>query len=217
MNVNIAITTKKLKIYNDKNMKAQIKSKDRIRDLAEVYTSDKEINAILDLLGDVSFNIDYRYLEPSCGNGNFLVAILERKMKKVCSQYKKIQEFEFYSLKAISSLYGVDIDKENIEEAKNRMKDVIIDRFSDSLNTKKPNYGFYKSVDYILKKNIIKGDMINGIQKIKFTEFTSPKLFKFQQKIYALPDLMKSAGSLWESNPEAIEEIPLVNYLELDK
>jgi hypothetical protein len=62
---------------------SQIKSKDRVRDLAEVYTAEREVNAMLELLGPVNANITATYLEPACGNGNFLVAILERKLKVI--------------------------------------------------------------------------------------------------------------------------------------
>lgn len=193
----------------------QVKSKERVRDLAEVFTADREVNAMLDLVGDSSYSIDFRYLEPSCGNGNFTVAILERKMISVCEKYKKLQDFEFYSLMALGSIYGVDIASDNIKEARQRMKNVIVDRFSDVQNSRQPTDGFYKSVDYILKHNLIKGDMLNGEQKIKFTEFTSPKIYKFQQRIFRLIDLIGATGSLWADSPDPVSEIPMKNYWEL--
>jgi hypothetical protein len=193
----------------------QVKSKERVRDLAEVFTADREVNAMLDLIGDSSYSIDFRYLEPSCGNGNFIVAILERKMISVCEKYKKLQDFEFYSLMALGSIYGVDIASDNIKEARQRMKNVIVDRFSDIQNSRQPTDGFYKSVDYILKHNIIKGDMLNGEQKIKFTEFTSPKIYKFQQRTFRLVDLIGATGSLWADSPDPVSEIPMKNYWEL--
>ena len=67
----------------------QTKSKERVRDLAEVYTNQREINAMLDLTKNLSENIDSRYLEPACGNGNFLVEILKRKLQTVKTKYKK--------------------------------------------------------------------------------------------------------------------------------
>ena len=193
----------------------QVKSKERVRDLAEVFTADREVNAMLNLIGDSSYSIDYRYLEPSCGNGNFTVAILERKMLSVSQKYKKLQDFEFHSLIALGSIYGVDIATDNIKEARLRMKNVIIDRFSDVQNSRQPTDGFYKSVDYILKHNIIKGDMLNGEQKIKFIEFSSPKIYKFQQRVFRLVDLMGATGSLWADSPDPISEIPMKNYWEL--
>ena len=193
----------------------QLKSKERVRDLAEVFTADREVNAMLDLVGDSSYSIDFRYLEPSCGNGNFTVAILERKMISICEKYRKLQDFEFYSIMALGSIYGVDIASDNIKEARQRMKNVIVDRFSDIQNSRQPTEGFYKSVDYILKHNLIKGDMLNGDQKIKFTEFTSPKIYKFQQRIFRLIDLIGATGSLWADSPTPVSEIPMKNYWEL--
>lgn len=193
----------------------QVKSKERVRDLAEVFTADREVNAMLDLVGDSSYSIDFRYLEPSCGNGNFTVAILERKMLSVCEKYKKLQDFEFYSLMALGSIYGVDIASDNIKEARQRMKNVIVDRFSDIQNSRQPTDGFYKSVDYILKHNIIKGDMLEGQQKIKFTEFSSPKIYKFQQRVFRLVDLIGATGSLWAESPDPVAEISMKNYWEL--
>lgn len=193
----------------------QVKSKERVRDLAEVFTADREVNAMLDLVGDSSYSIDFRYLEPSCGNGNFTVAILERKMLSVCEKYKKLQDFEFYSLMALGSIYGVDIASDNIKEARQRMKNVIVDRFSDIQNSRQPTDGFYKSVDYILKHNIIRGDMLEGQQKIKFTEFSSPKIYKFQQRVFRLVDLIGATGSLWAESPDPVAEISMKNYWEL--
>jgi len=205
--------------YSDQTVEvvSQVKSKRRVRDLAEVFTADREVNAMLDLIGDSSYNIDFRYLEPSCGNGNFLVAILERKMLTVSKRFKKLQDFEFYSLMALSSIYGVDIASDNIKEARQRMKNVIVNRFSGFQNSRKPTEGFYKSVDYILKHNVIKGDMLNGEQKVKFTEFTSPKIYKFQQRTFRLNDLVGATGLLRANSPNPVSEIPMKNYWELSE
>lgn len=195
----------------------QVKSKERVRDLAEVFTADREVNAMLDLIGDSSYSIDYRYLEPSCGNGNFTVAILERKMLTVSNKYKKLKDFEFYTLMALGSIYGVDIASDNVKEARLRMKNVIVNGFSGFQNSRQPTEGFYKSVDYVLKHNIIKGDMLNGERKIKFTEFTSPKIYKFQQRTFRLIDLIGATGSLWADSPDPVSEIPMKNYWELSE
>ena len=193
----------------------QVKSKERVRDLAEVFTADREVNTMLDLIGDSSYNIDFRYLEPSCGNGNFIVAILERKMLSVSKKYKKVKDFEFYSLMALASIYGVDIATDNVKEARQRMKNVIVDKFSGIQNSHQATEGFYKSVEYVLRHNILKGDMLNGEQKIRFIEFTSPKVYKFQQRVFRLVDLIGATGSLWADSPDPVSEIPMKNYWEL--
>ena len=41
-----------------------VRSKERVRSQAEVYTRNEEINAMLDLMEDMSYNIDSRFLSP---------------------------------------------------------------------------------------------------------------------------------------------------------
>tara|TARA_B100001057_G_scaffold269947_1_gene270128 strand:+ start:10467 stop:10757 length:291 start_codon:yes stop_codon:yes gene_type:complete len=91
-------------------MSDQVKSKKRVADHGEVFTSEREVNAMLDLVKQETERIDSRFLEPACGTGNFLVKILNRKLKVVKDRYKKNQiEFECNAIIAVSSVYGVDI------------------------------------------------------------------------------------------------------------
>ena len=64
-------------------MTNQVKSKKRVADHGEVFTSEREVNAMLDLVKQETERIDSRFLEPACGTGNFLVEILNRKLKIV--------------------------------------------------------------------------------------------------------------------------------------
>lgn len=56
-----------------KEQEIQVKSKQRVKDHGEVFTNKREVNAMLDLVKDESYKVDSRFLEPACGNGNFLV------------------------------------------------------------------------------------------------------------------------------------------------
>ena len=67
----------------------QVKSKQRVTDHGEVFTNDREVNAMLDLVKLESERIDSRFLEPACGNGNFLAEVLIRKLKCVTEKYTK--------------------------------------------------------------------------------------------------------------------------------
>ena len=72
-----------------------IKSKERIADFGEVFTPEKEVNAMLDLVENEIERIDSRFLEPACGDGNFLIQILRRKIYVVEKRYSKEQiDFE---------------------------------------------------------------------------------------------------------------------------
>lgn len=43
--------------------KSQIKSKERVADHGEVFTNEREVNAMLDLVSDESYNIESTFLE----------------------------------------------------------------------------------------------------------------------------------------------------------
>jgi hypothetical protein len=76
-------------------MQSQIVSRQRVADHGEVLTGSREINAMLDLLKQETERIDSRFLEPACGNGNFLAEILDRKLAVVEKRYRKSQlEYE---------------------------------------------------------------------------------------------------------------------------
>ena len=66
----------------------QVISKERVSNFGEVYTSEKEVNDMLNLVKDQTDRIDSRFLEPACGNGNFLSEILIRKLEILNKLYK---------------------------------------------------------------------------------------------------------------------------------
>src|SRR3990170_4561462 len=91
-------------------MGKQVVSKKRFTDHGEVYTGKREVNAMLDLVKQETERIESRFLEPACGKGNFLMAILERKLCIVESRYGKSQlDYERNAVLAVSSVYGIDI------------------------------------------------------------------------------------------------------------
>ena len=65
-----------------------VKSKQRIKDHGEVFTPDFIVNDMLDLVKNETERIESRFLEPACGDGNFLAPILERKLEVVKKKYK---------------------------------------------------------------------------------------------------------------------------------
>ena len=128
----MASSTKK----NEDKDEQLIKSKERVRDLAEVYTRKKEVNAMLDLIPD--FSVAQTYLEPACGNGNFLIEILRRKLKAnpVTRAYYerdgddrmahfpkggKAEGIFLEAIQAVSTIYGFDICPNNTDETKVRL------------------------------------------------------------------------------------------------
>ncbi len=136
----------------------QIKSRQRVADHGEVFTNPREVNAMLDLVRDESFRLDSRFLEPACGDGNFLIEILRRKLS-LLHDIKSQMEWEFKSLIAVGSCYGIDILPDNAEACRERLFSEVIRQAG------KKNYtcGYEKSLRYMLKKHPI-SDRQNGIQ-----------------------------------------------------
>ena len=69
------------------NNTRQLKSKSRVADHGEVFTAEREVNAMLDLVKQETERIDSRFLEPACGTGNFLVEVLRRIFAVVDNNY----------------------------------------------------------------------------------------------------------------------------------
>lgn len=105
-----------------KSQNSQIKSKKRVAERGEVFTAEREVTAMCDLVAQECDRIDSRFLEPACGNGNFLAEILTRKLNTVKKLYKSNPyDYERYSVLAISSVYGVDIMQDNVFECRERL------------------------------------------------------------------------------------------------
>ena len=144
--------------------KSQIKSKARVSAHGEVFTNEREVNAMLDLVKHETERIDSRFLEPACGDGNFLAEILRRKLA-VChdlvKQKKSTQlEYEKNLVLAVSSIYGIEILPDNAKACRERLF-LIAEQAYLSLFPKTFKTECLNSVRYLLDKNIILGDALN--------------------------------------------------------
>lgn len=125
-----------------------IKSKLRVQKHGEVFTPKKIVNKMLDTprISEACKSIQATFLEPSAGEGAFIVAILDRKLNMVVKQYNDdLRQFENYSLLALTSLYGIELLEDNAQTC--------------VLNMFQKYYEVYqKQVDYHngkLKKNVL--------------------------------------------------------------
>src|SRR5579862_6465506 len=136
-------------------MKSRVISKKRVTDHGEVLTGLREINAMLGLVQVETERIDSRFLEPACGNGNFLAEILQRKLSVVERRYGKSQlEYERNAVLTVSSLYGIDILEDNVHQCRQRLLEIFEARYTALFRgSTKPKCLFAVSV--ILGHNII--------------------------------------------------------------
>ena len=147
------------------NEKKQVKSKKRVADHGEVFTNEREVNAMLDLVKHETERIDSRFLEPACGNGNFLAEVLRRKLKVVDQRYGNIQmDWERYAVIAVSSIYGVDILEDNAKECRERLY-IIFDDFYTALFKDKCKEECRRSIRFLFDRNILWGDALDFTNK----------------------------------------------------
>ena len=120
-------------------VEAITKSKERVKELGEVFTPAKTVSEMLDKLSAKSWAHDCAVLEPTCGTGNFLVQILQRKIDAGATP-----------LQALSTLYGVDIMKDNVVESRKRLFQIALNNYLELDNI--------SSALKTLKRNIIVGN-----------------------------------------------------------
>jgi hypothetical protein len=191
-------------------MDSQIISKQRVADHGEVLTGEREVNAMLDLVKQETERIESRFLEPACGNGNFLTVILERKLAVVEKRYGKSQlEFERNAVLAVSSLYGIDKLPDNVSQCRERLFDVF-DKVYEALFPKTSKARCRDAVRFILARNIIWGDALDlktcnePRVPIVFSEWSPVNGSLLKRRDFTFRDLLDHEG---------MKELPLFSDL----
>ena len=139
-----------------------IKSKQRVQKHGEVFTPSWMVQKMLDTPGikEATEDIYKTFLEPSAGDGNFLEAILERKLSAVTKNYDK-RNWKTKSLFALSSIYGIEFLEDNLEVARSRMFLHYLDWYEDSFGVRlSSKTDIYKSAHYLIKKNVVRGNTL---------------------------------------------------------
>ena len=117
---------------------SETKSKKRVKELGEVYTPTELVRMMLDTVPDDEWSKkDATFVDPACGNGNFIVEIVKKKILNGLS----IEE-------AVGTTYGIDIMEDNISECKQR----ILKFFKDN------DWNITDKVVGLLDKNIVLAD-----------------------------------------------------------
>ena len=175
-----------------------IKSKDRVQKHGEVFTPSWMVQKMLDTPGirEKTEDIYATFLEPSAGDGNFLEAILERKLSAVTRNYDK-KNWKTKSLFVLSSIYGIEYLEDNLEVARSRMFLHYLDWYEDSFGERlSSNTDIYKSAHYLIKKNIVRGNTLtkrhpDSNELIMFSEWKRVKGYPslVEEKRFAFAEL----------------------------
>ena len=219
---------------------AQIVSSKRVADHGEVYTNPREVNAMLDLVKSETERIESRFLEPACGNGNFLVEILRRKLLVVSKRAETHQrEWEFSAFLATASIYGIDILPDNISACRKRLFQIIESEYRSRFGEKCVP-AFLEAVKFLLSKNILWGDAltikmadgsesplvfsswaaIGGIgRKIKRHDFSFQNLVNRQNEDELFPTHKTHKNDRGENVyfPQSEHDFPPINFLKISE
>jgi hypothetical protein len=209
----------------------QVKSKKRVADHGEVFTNEREVNAMLDLVKHETERIDSRFLEPACGNGNFLVEVLRRKLFEVERRYKSSQlEFERYSIIAVGSIYGIDLMMDNVIECRSRLFSEF-NRTYGGLFKKKSKEECRTTIEYILTKNILCGNALtlknDQNEPLVFSKWELVIRSNVKRHDYLFEELIqKEEGQLFQKKsdtgtssfiPKSLKEFPLTHMYRLSE
>jgi len=218
-------------------MASYIVSKQRVSDHGEVMTAPREVNAMLDLVKQETERIESRFLEPACGNGNFLAEILERKLRVVEARYAKSQlDFERKAVLAVSSIYGIDLLEDNVAQCRARLFAIFDQRYTARFK-KSAKDECRDAVKFILERNIVHGNALslttadNRPRPIIFSEWSTPfnnSLLKRHD--YTFSELLERDGGgqpnlfrIEEQSdlghrvflPKSVTSFPLIHFLKV--
>ena len=214
----------------------QIKSKQRVADHGEVFTNEREVKAMCDLVGDEVKKIDSTVLEPACGEGNFLIEILSRKLATVRELYADTKaKYDLNSVIAVSSLYGVDILGDNVVICRQNLLDLWQGTYVHVIG-KEPEEKLQKAVTFILEQNIVRGNTLSTKLVDENTNDTDEPIvfceWKFDSRGYVVreenrfdamleadepdkqPDLfawLQNPDEKWQKDPVTGKYLPIIH------
>ncbi|WP_415064372.1 hypothetical protein [Bdellovibrio sp.] len=133
------------------------RSKERIKDLGEVFTPELYVEEMLNLLAkdkrDLWSDEEISFFEPCSGHGNIVLPIYKRRLegiyKKAMARGIKNSEATFYAVaNALNTLWAIDIDPKNIENCRSRVLSATLDFLKTKLEIKSDAILFSKKRDF---------------------------------------------------------------------
>lgn len=168
---------------------------------------------MLDLVKNETNRIESTFLEPACGDGNFLAEIITRKLAAISRSkkpnYKKDQPaYEKALLVAVGSIYGIDIMQDNVNECVERLYNIIIWEY-EKVFKNTYSQDVEECIKFILSRNIVCGNALdmkdsNG-EPLKFSEWKNPFNGWINRKEYAFEDLLEKGN---EALPLSDTQVP---------
>jgi hypothetical protein len=176
------------------------------------------LDLILDMFPANAAGTDVKFLEPACGSGNFLEEIVRRKLEHIrYSKVRAVGAYEHRLLRAVASVYGVDICAENVTETRDRLVALVRSHYYNDGNTLDPADGFVAALRMIVATNIVHADMLTDAGTTEVIDY-QPRRGGYFVRVWSMLDdspAAKSMPTLFDQNPGPKQDEVPVHYLEL--
>jgi hypothetical protein len=143
-----------------------VKSRLRVKAHGEVFTPRRMVDQMLDLVSEELESgpgfVDRTVLEPAAGDGNFLVAIVQRKLRAIVSHFGR-RRWADESLFALASIYGIELLEDNHQDAKAAMLDVFLAFHTSHGNPCGPGTNLTRAAAFLIEANIVRGNTLTGL------------------------------------------------------
>lgn len=213
-----------------------IKSKQRVQKHGEVFTPNWMVEKMLNAPGvkEACQDINRTFLEPAAGEGNFLMAILRRKLMMVQEKYNNSQkQYENYSLLALTTIYGIELLEDNAQmcvmnlfEAYKEAYILIVKKHNGKIN-----YDILNSAKVIISANIAQGNFLTketpDRKPIIFSEWKvtnklgrNSQLIKVLRTEHTLQEIFEGKNNIEgkiQYPKERFEQLSLFDVLEEDE
>lgn len=204
---------------SEQSSKSQVRSRDRVQAHGEVFTNPREVNAMLDLVKQETERIESRFLEPACGDGNFLAEILRRKLSVVKTRYgKSLSDYERYALLAVGSIYGVELLADNAQACRDRLFSILEEAYLP-ICKKEPTPGFLESIRFVLERNVLMGNALSmrcvdevgedTAEPIVFSEWSLATGDKVKRRDFRLDELLEGGAGVADGKAQAVMTLSL--------
>ena len=179
-----------------------IKSADRVKDIGEVFTPIKTVDFMLSQpeIKEKVNSLTATFLEPSAGEGAFLVELLKRKLCFATEQSKDVSDMQKKFLQALSTLYGIELMEDNVEMLVMNMANTFRDVYFNTFKPEDQSQKVLKSANVIISANMAQGDTLKRItatgDPIIFSEWTPVGKNKVQRTEYTFDAIVEGDGPL---------------------
>ena len=207
-----------------------IKSADRVKDIGEVFTPRKTVDFMLDQpeIKEKVNSLTATFLEPSAGEGAFLVELLKRKLYFATEQSQDVSDMQNNFLQALSTLYGIELMEDNVELLVMNMANTFRDVYFNTFKPEEQSQKVLKSANIIISANMAQGDALKRTtatgDPIIFSEWKPVGKTKVQRTEYTFDAIVEGDGPVGSvqnkaeqlslfAEPDEDEEPEPKNYL----